>query len=463
MGGPSYLSLGASKKAPPSPSSSRRPGGRVKAGKEKEINLSAMLRQCPSAVEPNKISVVEKYITQIDAVPDRFLDAEILFLSHNSLSTLAGFRQFRKLRVLSLAFNCLENFSEIESLSEFPHLQVLNLDGNPVTVYPHYRLHVIQRLPKLKTLDNKEVKPKEREMCGRVLREEQELLGIMFSNHLLHHKLQALMHRVRLHSELMAVTFGRVSALNRAELPTLAPIDTRRCLEYWDFESHIGTQERDRVLHLIKDQVRRTKLEAEAKHAAVGGAHDVFRELLLDGDDANASTASKRAGATPSEHQLWEVAYKTAMLAQQTRLSRGMSQLQEVRASAEERAKAMAAQCGAIQHLRADSEDKERRSVLEREALIRDLRDQVGALEQATGMTVASLSPVFRKSLAMPNNAFGPGEGGGGGGRVGGGSGGGGGGGQPAASRGLNFFAPEPSPIRPTSSGGRPGGSNPKP
>jgi hypothetical protein len=183
MGGPSYLSLGASKKAPPSPSSSRRPGGRVKAGKEKEINLSAMLRQCPSAVEPNKISVVEKYITQvpsrsprdhprypgashvpgpswpgrprgsggqlagalhfsvgrcnqphpsykqhdhvqslladatpelsslkylpppwqIDAVPDRFLDAEILFLSHNSLSTLAGFRQFRKLRVLSLA------------------------------------------------------------------------------------------------------------------------------------------------------------------------------------------------------------------------------------------------------------------------------------------------------------------------------------------------------------------------
>ena len=66
MGGPTYLSLGASKKAPPSPSSSRRPGGVVKVGKEKkEIKLSALLRQCPSAVEPNKISVVEKYITQV--------------------------------------------------------------------------------------------------------------------------------------------------------------------------------------------------------------------------------------------------------------------------------------------------------------------------------------------------------------------------------------------------------------
>jgi hypothetical protein len=35
----------------------------------------------------------------------------------------------------------------------------------------------------------------------------------------------------------------------------------------------------------------------------------------------------------------------------------------QVRATAEERARALAAQCGAIQHLRADSEDKERRAV----------------------------------------------------------------------------------------------------
>ena len=44
-----------------------------------------------------RISVVEKYVTEVDALPDRFLDAEILFLSHNSISSLEGFRQARGL------------------------------------------------------------------------------------------------------------------------------------------------------------------------------------------------------------------------------------------------------------------------------------------------------------------------------------------------------------------------------
>ena len=39
--------------------------------------------------------MVEKFVTEVDALPDRFLDAEILFLSHNSISTLEGFRQVR--------------------------------------------------------------------------------------------------------------------------------------------------------------------------------------------------------------------------------------------------------------------------------------------------------------------------------------------------------------------------------
>lgn len=59
--------------------------------------LSKILRQSPSCVEPNKISVVEKYVTEVDPLPDRFLEVEILFLSHNSISTLAGFKQVRQL------------------------------------------------------------------------------------------------------------------------------------------------------------------------------------------------------------------------------------------------------------------------------------------------------------------------------------------------------------------------------
>jgi len=45
----------------------------------------------PSSVEANKFSIVEKYVTEVDGLPDRFLDVKILFLSHNSVSTLAGF------------------------------------------------------------------------------------------------------------------------------------------------------------------------------------------------------------------------------------------------------------------------------------------------------------------------------------------------------------------------------------
>jgi len=69
MGGPTYLSLGQAKLAPTSPAHARRQGGGARARKEgKEFKLSTLLRQCPSAVEPNKISVVEKYITQVPSL-----------------------------------------------------------------------------------------------------------------------------------------------------------------------------------------------------------------------------------------------------------------------------------------------------------------------------------------------------------------------------------------------------------
>lgn len=57
------------------------------------VKFSQVLRQTPSAAEPNKISIVERYITEVDAVPDRFHDVEVLFLSQNSITAFSGFVQ----------------------------------------------------------------------------------------------------------------------------------------------------------------------------------------------------------------------------------------------------------------------------------------------------------------------------------------------------------------------------------
>jgi Leucine-rich repeat (LRR) protein len=58
-------------------------------------------------LEPHKISVVEKYVTIIDALPEKYLGAETVFLSNNCISMLDGLKQFRNLKTLSIANNCV--------------------------------------------------------------------------------------------------------------------------------------------------------------------------------------------------------------------------------------------------------------------------------------------------------------------------------------------------------------------
>ena len=222
------------------------------------ILLSKVLRDTPNAAEPNKISVVERFITEVDSVPDKFRDVEVLFLSHNCISTFAGFSQFRRLRVLSLASNCIDRFSEIESLSKFPHLQILNLEGNSVTVSPNYRLHVISRLPRLKMLDNREIRPSEREAAPRAVAAEAEQMRVLFSNSLLERKLSGASQRILMHSELLTIVHSGRFSRGRAppSPPTTCSMDTRRYLEYIDLEGCVSSSERDSVMDQIRSEVR---------------------------------------------------------------------------------------------------------------------------------------------------------------------------------------------------------------
>ena len=404
---PSYFAMRTARAVGGAPANAAARASKRGGGQRKTVRLSQILRQVPSSVEANKISVVEKYVTEVDELPDRFLDVEVLFLSHNSICTLAGFLQFRQLRVLSLACNCIETFMEIESIGQLSSLQVLNLEGNPVTIWPFYRLHTIDRLPKLKMLDSKEVKGAERDSAPGILKEEGEMLQLMFSNHFLQKKLEGAMTRIRLHSELMAVTYGRTSALNRADLPTPTSLDTRKYLESWDLESNLGPKERDRVLAELRLEVRRVKLSQGAKDMDVSGVFDVFKVLVSEGEDP--STALKRRPGM-TEHAQWELAFKQVSMAQQTNISRLLSRLQDVKAEAEAKTAALYNQSSAISQLRAENDERERNAHLDREALIRELRAQVGSLEAASGLSIQTLSPVNNPPSRTPafGKALGP-------------------------------------------------------
>lgn len=59
----------------------------------------------PQSFEENKISVVQKFVSEIDPMPKKFLKVETLYLSSNNIRTLDGLQQFSNLKNLSLANN----------------------------------------------------------------------------------------------------------------------------------------------------------------------------------------------------------------------------------------------------------------------------------------------------------------------------------------------------------------------
>lgn len=89
-----------------------------------------------------------------------------LFLSNNSISKINNEffspQQLPSLHTLILTNNRILDLSDLEPLKVFAQsLKHLSLLDNPVTKKPHYRYFVISKLPKLRTLDFKRVRPVE--------------------------------------------------------------------------------------------------------------------------------------------------------------------------------------------------------------------------------------------------------------------------------------------------------------
>ncbi|XP_042429695.1 U2 small nuclear ribonucleoprotein A'-like [Zingiber officinale] len=142
--------------------------------KERELDLRG-----------NKIAVIEN----LGATEDQFdtidlSDNEIVKLENfpylNRLGTLLinnnritrinlNLGEFLpKLHTLVLTNNRLVNLVEIDPLVSLPKLQFLSLLDNNITKKPNYRLYVIHRLKKLRLLDFRKVKQKEKTEAERL-------------------------------------------------------------------------------------------------------------------------------------------------------------------------------------------------------------------------------------------------------------------------------------------------------
>jgi U2 small nuclear ribonucleoprotein A' len=91
-----------------------------------------------------------------------------IYISNNRISRIAPrFGQnLPSLETLILSFNKIESLQELDNLSDLKNLRVISLEKNPVTTKPNYRLYLISKLPRIKLIDFKKVKPKPDDSLG---------------------------------------------------------------------------------------------------------------------------------------------------------------------------------------------------------------------------------------------------------------------------------------------------------
>ena len=92
-------------------------------------------------------------------------------MCNNRISRIEGQnigKALPNVETVNLASNRLALLSEIDELAGLTSLSTLILVDNPVTLRKHYRLYAIHKLPSLKHLDFKKIKPNERELAARL-------------------------------------------------------------------------------------------------------------------------------------------------------------------------------------------------------------------------------------------------------------------------------------------------------
>ena len=268
----------------------------VRAHLARPVRLSRLLRDHPTAFDPQKrrISAVDKRLSVIDDVPTTYHRCERLYVSHNRLRSLASLAQFPELRLLSAADNPVDDVTQLDALaSACPHLEALSLELTPLAKLPHYRAHVLARLPNLRSLDGVAVSESEARRAPGLVRRDVGSLEMLMSAAAAAAKLRRAYQLSRVHEELRAVVFASCGPVAPSSLPgrddVAAPLDARRFLR-------LCAPER----RMTRGEV--SGLARELRAAAANEAPEVRRAMRLrDG-----------AATTPDETAVWEGAYAAA-------------------------------------------------------------------------------------------------------------------------------------------------------
>lgn len=131
-------------------------------------NLGAMEDQFDT------LDISDNEIKKFDNFP-RSLRLRTVLLTNNHITRLDGKagKNLANLEHLVLTNNRIVNLSELDALASFPSLSSLSLVDNPVTRRPNYRAYVINKVPQLKILDFRKIKPKEREAAKQLFESEE--------------------------------------------------------------------------------------------------------------------------------------------------------------------------------------------------------------------------------------------------------------------------------------------------
>ena len=85
---------------------------------------------------------------------------ETISLSMNQIKDISIFKNMKNIKELYLSDNQISDFGQIENLKNCQKLEKLVLKGNPIINEPGYPKKIIEILPQLKILDEKEIKSK---------------------------------------------------------------------------------------------------------------------------------------------------------------------------------------------------------------------------------------------------------------------------------------------------------------
>lgn len=124
--------------------------------KQNEVtDLGTSLHGCTALA---KLSVAHNRLQQLGSALSDCSSLAELRVSHNALQSLPQeLSRNKRLKIIEAGANQIDNFEEVQVLSQLPSLHQLNLRGCPIADEPDYQQQLLQQLPMLDVLDSKKI------------------------------------------------------------------------------------------------------------------------------------------------------------------------------------------------------------------------------------------------------------------------------------------------------------------